>query len=490
MPGLREDAYLDLGFPSRVTETVFDVLAQARANSQSQSHTLAYTASAVEASMDTTPVPTDLALVDRSLLTPSTVRILLARYSRCIKPQYDLLPQRILGHDGLGLKKLGRMDQFCILMACAIAAARQSYRTPSWRVYAHVCRDWAGSLISPIMSAADSDSLTATVLLLIYELADPSRGLVWELVDVAARTCVQLGWHRGSTGASGMDTDMDCGPQGRRLLQALHRINQSLQVIYNRPDLSRIDLPLADVSPMPPSPSLSSLTGGGDGSTIGPNAYSLRAYVTLHDALYGCQGCPFVGDVAACMDRIPPPASIAAAVSTGAAAGSATGLAAADLLLVYDAWLLFLPVCVRHRQCVHCFQEADDMERSPVSSVSPVTAGPGGPSSRAGRGMLSLRRRVLDAAVALVASVYHAALASDGFIPPVVASTRAFVAGCVLATAIVKRWTPVPAAHMQDLVRCTEVLALFSLHWEGGHSYLHVWRTIVDALGDHKTGVF
>ena len=34
------------------------------------------------------------------------------------------------------------------------------------------------------------------LLLIIYELADPERGLIWELLSFATRSCLELGWHR------------------------------------------------------------------------------------------------------------------------------------------------------------------------------------------------------------------------------------------------------------------------------------------------------
>lgn len=219
--GPRQDAYLNSSFPSRMTEAAFEVL--------SQSHTVPDLSGVIEDNFK----PADISL-DRSVLTPSTIRFLLARYNRCIRPQYDILPVELLGHNGLSLKKMRGVQKFQILMACAIAAARESYRTPSWRIYAQVCRDWANELTGPIIHAAGGDSLTATLLLLIYELAEPSRGLLWELLDVAVRTCLQLGWHRPTqtTVARGSSTqdftgipdESICGPESISLLAALNNI--------------------------------------------------------------------------------------------------------------------------------------------------------------------------------------------------------------------------------------------------------------------------
>lgn len=133
--------------------------------------------------------------------------------------------------------------------------------------------------------------------------------------------------------------------------------------------------------------------------------------------------------------------------------------------VVLETWLLFLPVCVRHKQCVFCFQEADE----PIA-----------------RGMRSLRHRVVVAASKLISNVYEMAIARDGFVPPLIASARAFVSGCSIATAITKRWTT-PQSHIRDLARCTEILTLFAPHWKGGHRYLEIWRNIIDILDTNQT---
>lgn len=171
---------------------------------------------------------------DRSQLTPSIVRFLLGRYDRCIKPQYDVVVPGPFNHDGASLKKLPDTPRFKIIMACAIAAAREAYKAPSWKPLAQICRDWANELITPIISSGQNDTLAAIVLLLIYELADPSRGIIWELLDLAARTCLQLGWHQTPlvTNTAGTPSDggqMDsrvrpCGPDEIRLMSTLKDI--------------------------------------------------------------------------------------------------------------------------------------------------------------------------------------------------------------------------------------------------------------------------
>jgi len=158
-------------------------------------------------------------VLDKALLAPSSIRFLLGRYQRCIKAHFDILSADILSHDGLNVKKLPAAQGFQVLMACAIAATRESYRAPNWKVFAHSCRSWANDLIIPIVSPANMESLRAIMLLIIFEMADPSRGIIWDLLDLAIRTCIQLGWHRpahigsltsnyGSTATSPIDGNL------------------------------------------------------------------------------------------------------------------------------------------------------------------------------------------------------------------------------------------------------------------------------------------
>jgi hypothetical protein len=134
--------------------------------------------------------------VNKTQLVPSVVRFLLRRYKRCIRARYDVPVPELVDNDGANFKKLSDLQQFKLLMACAIAAARESYRCPDWWPFAHICRNWANELVAPILCLGDADTFTAILLLLIYELADPRRGIMWELLDLAARTCLQLGWHQ------------------------------------------------------------------------------------------------------------------------------------------------------------------------------------------------------------------------------------------------------------------------------------------------------
>lgn len=171
---------------------------------------------------------------DRSQLTPSIVRFLLGRYDRYIRPVYDIMVPGLLDYDGASFNKLPDSSRFKILMACAIAAARESYKAPSWKPLAQICRDWVNELITPIISVGDGDTLAAILLLLVYELADPTRGIIWELLDLAARTCLQRGWHQNPVITNPLEIPADdgimdggvstCTPDEVRLMSVLKDI--------------------------------------------------------------------------------------------------------------------------------------------------------------------------------------------------------------------------------------------------------------------------
>lgn len=132
---------------------------------------------------------------DRGSVSSNTVRLLLAHYVRCIEPA---LPASIALPDEneASLKHMGEADRCCVLLACAIAATHKSYYAPSWRIVATTCREWGGELAAQFVTRPNDHIVVVLLLLIIYELADPERGLIWELLSFAARSCLELGWHR------------------------------------------------------------------------------------------------------------------------------------------------------------------------------------------------------------------------------------------------------------------------------------------------------
>lgn len=178
----------------------------------------------------------------------------------------------------------------------------------------------------------------------------------------------------------------------------------------------------------------------------------LEVYAQLFQLIYGNDslndgaGCPFlgqIGDLITQVEHFP-----------------------IEQSAVRELWLLFLPVCAKHRQCVSCFQEVDD---------------------EYGRGMKSLRRKVIDSASQLIIEVHRSALALDEFTSPFIATVKSFTAGCIIASSISKRWTTL-SLHTRSLLKCTETMTMFAPHWRGGHKYAHVWRTMMDHIDTNPFG--
>lgn len=223
VPGSRLDLYHDLSVPSRIAMHTSEMLSLPQGIPDPPSIN------------DEEILITDFSRIDRSVVTPRSIRYLLGRFDRCIKPRYDLLGSDILAYEGVGLRKLPDLQRFQVLMACAIAAVQESYRNPSWKLVAQICRTWANELITPILATGDGDCLASLLILLVYEMADPSRGLTWELIDLAMRTCLQLGWHRTThvtsypIGVSDYDNALEtstCGPNELRLIKMLRDIER------------------------------------------------------------------------------------------------------------------------------------------------------------------------------------------------------------------------------------------------------------------------
>lgn len=172
----------------------------------------------------------------------------------------------------------------------------------------------------------------------------------------------------------------------------------------------------------------------------------ISLFVQISNLLYNrgvphaTNDCPFVGEIAPLIDQLQSLPS--------------------QRMVQLETWILLLPLCVKHKQCVYCLQEAND---------------------GSSWGMRSLRTNIVDAASQLIQKVHEITASTDGFMPPLLAASRALISGCTVATAISKHWAS-PEHHIKDLMKCTEVLSVYAATWEGGDEYLKIWRKITDLL--------
>lgn len=123
---------------------------------------------------------------------------------------------------------------------------------------------------------------------------------------------------------------------------------------------------------------------------------------------------------------------------------------------VEDSWLLLLPVCLQHKPCVFCVTEDDEHTT---------------------RSLAYLCQRIVQSSLSLLSSVHASISTGASFIPPLLASSRALVAGCALVVGIAKGWAG-PTTSISALLQCSEILTFAAPHWKGGQAYLDVWRLV------------
>lgn len=165
---------------------------------------------------------------DLSKLTPEIVRKLLDVFDRCIRPVCFLpaaRPQRY--EQDLRLNHIPPLERFHVLISCAIAARTLSISEPSWLIIAKLCREWSDDLSVSIVTTQDKDAVIAVLLLSIYEMVDPSRGIIWDLIGLATRICLQLGWHRVEQSTGSREGESDTSPSSADLMGILQTLQRS-----------------------------------------------------------------------------------------------------------------------------------------------------------------------------------------------------------------------------------------------------------------------
>lgn len=129
-------------------------------------------------------------------------------------------------------------------------------------------------------------------------------------------------------------------------------------------------------------------------------------------------------------------------------------------VLTHLGWVLLQPALLNHPPCEVC---------STFSTIGRSNHYP------------SLQARVLSEAACLVDAAHSIVVSRDIFLPPVFATLRAFVGGCVLMTGTTCLW-PTAETYSAYLLKCSEVLAFTLPLWRGGKDYYDVWRQISRAM--------
>ncbi|KAI9739056.1 MAG: hypothetical protein M1834_007268 [Cirrosporium novae-zelandiae] len=379
----------------------------------------------------------DFSKIDRSVVSTATVRLLLAHFDRNIRPSYPILPLSFVKEEECTLKTLPRLQRFHTLIACSIAAAHKSYREPNWRVIAKVCREWAGELATPIVSERDGEAFVALLLLLVYELADPDRGMLWEFLGFAIRTCLQLGWQRvedeeAEGSAKSHDSFIIEGPGGNGFSDS--RIRQLMTVLYS------IERPVSMIFQKPTMLASSAFSNLYQQDTIFEIHKHISSELYESNKPYDTHPCPTqepLSSLIASLSKLP-----------------------AQNPLVLETWLLFLPLCIGHKPCRFC---------SLMQEGQSFTA------------LQWLCTTMVSAAAQFLHGLHLQIAPSSGFVPPFMASTKAFTAGCIIVTGITSDWVD-KAELVGALLECSEILISCSSLWKGGREFYRVWRSFVNAI--------
>lgn len=191
---------------------------------------------------------------DRKFVEHSTIRHLVEDYflpiinAQCfiIDPSQLLLDTHI--------RRLQVSRRLFVCMAAAIAAAHQGRYHPEMHAVARFMRQWASELTDAIFLHQTGDTVQALLLLITYELVDPSSKLVWYFLSLACRMCVRLNWHRTlfveepAWVAAGHGNKTEYSYSNiRRLFYMLYQWQRTISSMLGRPPL----LPAQLVEPLP-----------------------------------------------------------------------------------------------------------------------------------------------------------------------------------------------------------------------------------------------
>ncbi|OAP57621.1 hypothetical protein AYL99_08359 [Fonsecaea erecta] len=175
--------------------------------------------------------------VDKSLVSLVDIRELIeARYLPVVHREYPILDTRDLAVEQ-PLRRLGVRQRFNVLMAAAIGGAHAARNYPLVQTTASALRHWAETLLEPVLAGQDRSAFQALLLLILYELVDPSRGLCWRLLGMACRLCVDLQWQREAVDESNKNEQ----PSRETLFFAFYDLEWQVCSTLGRPAMLRED---------------------------------------------------------------------------------------------------------------------------------------------------------------------------------------------------------------------------------------------------------
>ncbi|KAH8657934.1 hypothetical protein BX600DRAFT_468403 [Xylariales sp. PMI_506] len=369
-------------------------------------------------------------------LSPSTTRMLLAHYTRCIEPVYPIAVEFPEDMD-VSPKSISPTNKFCISMACAIAACHKSFYDPNWKAIASACRERAEELAPALVEQRNDKTVVMLLMLIIYELADPERGLVWELLAFATRICLELGWNRSDeeiaqsktlerTMTKGFDCTTFDQDTRSRILSVLVSIERPLNILTPRP----------------------AMLSNGIMSSQPRVDLAYNGYQHVLQTLYS------TGRKAARPDQCPlseQPPSILRTLQSMPSPDPVT----------HGAWLLLHPILVAHPPCEGC------LDRPASGSDQNKSSG--------------LHERVLQEACRLVECNYKILTSQESFLSPTVVTSQTFMAACVLITAMKSVW-PGASKQLGSLLKCSEILAFTAPLWKGGRGYYEAYNQLSRAI--------
>lgn len=376
--------------------------------------------------------------LDRSSVELTTIRNLIENhYMVKIHPLYPVVDLNDIKIDVIRLGGVPSRRRFVILMSAAISAACLSRQHPIMYNNALILRHWADELAVAVLAGPGAPRLQEFLLLILYELIDPTRRLIWNLLGLACRMCVKLGWHRNAgaiTPKEPGENQVQLVEQERRtvlfiilyglerqaidfarlfiLLNNSRRVCQALGRPTILPDIS-IDLTL-----LPPLPELS-------------NFHILFVQSQLKRKIYEASGssCPFSSEIVELINRL-----------------DSTPRCDVSWLLLYPIQQHTCDICSTHKRW------EPEIERAAISKIDDAYE------------WHRARRTV---------SVWLEA-------------TEVFIAGAILVDLMIRRrflsYVDVQAPIIKSVTRCISLLTSFAESWPAGGVLSHLFEKLSEVV--------